>query len=56
GVNYPRGPLAWCDALGADWVVRVLEHLGTTYGLDRYRVSPLLRRKVWSRGSFHGQQ
>lgn len=56
GVNYPRGPLAWCDALGADWVVRVLEHLGATYGLDRYRVSPLLRRKFWSRGSFHGKQ
>ena len=47
GVNYPRGPLAWADAIGAaargrqcwtTWRAR--------YGEDRYRVSPLLRRRL----------
>jgi 3-hydroxybutyryl-CoA dehydrogenase len=46
GVNYPRGPLAWCDAVGAQQVVTVLHNLATVYGEDRYRVSPLLRRKL----------
>jgi 3-hydroxybutyryl-CoA dehydrogenase len=44
GTNYPEGPLAWADSLGADRVVRVLEHLREHYGEERYRVSPLLRR------------
>jgi 3-hydroxybutyryl-CoA dehydrogenase len=46
GVNYPRGPLAWCDAVGARQIVTVLHNLATVYGEDRYRVSPLLRRKL----------
>src|SRR2546428_14128847 len=46
GVNYPAGPLAWADAIGLPNVVAVLDHLASTYGEDRYRVSPLLRRKV----------
>lgn len=46
GVNYPRGPLAWLDAIGLPHVVCVLCHLAATYGEDRYRVSPLLRRKL----------
>jgi len=46
GVNYPRGPLAWADAVGLRHIVAVLHHLGQTYGEDRYRVSPLLRRKL----------
>jgi 3-hydroxybutyryl-CoA dehydrogenase len=46
GVNYPRGPLAWADSIGLDHVVKVLANLGATYGEDRYRVSPLLRRKL----------
>jgi 3-hydroxybutyryl-CoA dehydrogenase len=50
GVNYPRGPLAWADAIGLAQVTSVLRHLADTYGEDRYRVSPLLRRKV-SNGS-----
>ena len=44
GVNYPKGPLAWCDALGAASVLATLEWLHTEYGEDRYRPSPLLRR------------
>ncbi|MGJ7916923.1 3-hydroxyacyl-CoA dehydrogenase PaaH [Massilia sp. LXY-6] len=46
GVNYPRGPLAWADAVGLRHVVTVLASLAGTYGEDRYRVSPLLRRKL----------
>jgi len=46
GVNYPRGPLAWADAVGIHHIVTVLANLAITYGEDRYRVSPLLRRKL----------
>ncbi|MFL6631814.1 MAG: 3-hydroxyacyl-CoA dehydrogenase PaaH [Massilia sp.] len=46
GVNYPRGPLAWADAIGLHHVFTVLANLGAAYGEDRYRVSPLLRRKL----------
>jgi 3-hydroxybutyryl-CoA dehydrogenase len=56
GVNYPRGPLAWADAVGVQHIVTVLSHLVDAYGEDRYRVSPLLRRKLASSangGRFH---
>jgi 3-hydroxybutyryl-CoA dehydrogenase len=46
GVNYPRGPLAWGDAVGAARVLTVLDHLTAAYGEDRYRASPWLRQKV----------
>jgi 3-hydroxybutyryl-CoA dehydrogenase len=46
GVNYPRGPLAWADSVGIAHIVTVLGNLAATYGEDRYRVSPLLRRKL----------
>ncbi len=53
GVNYPRGPLAWADAIGVGHVVTVLNHLAASYGEDRYRVSPLLRRKHASGATIH---
>ena len=46
GVNYPRGPLAWADSVGLEHIGAVLTNLAATYGEDRYRVSPLLRRKL----------
>jgi 3-hydroxybutyryl-CoA dehydrogenase len=46
GVNYPRGPLAWADSVGIGHIVAVLSNMAATYGEDRYRVSPLLRRKL----------
>ena len=46
GVNYPCGPLAWADSVGLEHIVTVLANLAATYGEDRYRVSPLLRRKI----------
>ncbi|MBA5688198.1 3-hydroxyacyl-CoA dehydrogenase PaaH [Rugamonas apoptosis] len=53
GVNYPRGPLAWADAVGVDHVVTVLHNLAIAYGEDRYRVSPLLRRRQASGAAIH---
>ncbi len=56
GVNYPRGPLAWADALGLPFVVAVLENIGKAYGEDRYRVSTLLRRKAEAGKSFFSSE
>lgn len=50
GVNYPRGLLAWGDALGPAAVLATLESLQQEYGEDRYRPSPLLRRVARSGG------
>lgn len=51
GVNYPRGPIAWAEAVGLPHVFTVLANLGATYGEDRYRVSPLLRRRLAAQSS-----
>lgn len=53
GVNYPRGPLAWADALGLAFVHRTLTHLQQSYGEERYRPSFLLRRKALAEETFH---
>ena len=53
GVNYPRGPLAWADAVGIGQVVTVLGNLAASYGEDRYRISPLLRRKLANGALIH---
>ena len=53
GVNYPRGPLAWADAIGLSHVHEVLRNLGATYGEDRYRISPLIQRNFVVRKTFH---
>ncbi|MEE4377005.1 MAG: 3-hydroxyacyl-CoA dehydrogenase PaaH, partial [Candidatus Competibacteraceae bacterium] len=54
GVNYPHGPLQWADDISLSAVLAVLDNLARTYGEDRYRASPLLRRKVFGGRSFHG--
>jgi 3-hydroxybutyryl-CoA dehydrogenase len=46
GVNYPRGPFAWADAIGVGTVRNALAHLATHYGEDRYRMSPLIARRA----------
>jgi 3-hydroxybutyryl-CoA dehydrogenase len=56
GVNYPRGPLEWADAIGVSRVLEVLDHLAGMYGEDRYRASPLLRRKALACGTFHARE
>ncbi len=53
GLNYPRGPLAWADAIGPERVLAVLDNLVSTYGEDRYRASPLLLRRVSAGRNLH---
>ena len=52
GVNYPRGPLEWAEAIGLKPVLEALDHLARSYGEDRYRAAWLLRRKVMAKGRF----
>jgi 3-hydroxybutyryl-CoA dehydrogenase len=54
GVNYPKGPLAWADSVGLPAIRTVLSNLGTSYGEDRYRISPLIQRHVFSKRPLHG--
>jgi 3-hydroxybutyryl-CoA dehydrogenase len=48
GLNHPRGPLAWGDAIGLDHVLSVLDALWDEHHEERYRAAPLLRRLVLS--------
>ena len=54
GVNYPKGLLAWGDAIGVATILARLEALQAEYGEDRYRPSPYLRRVVRSGGTLLG--
>jgi 3-hydroxybutyryl-CoA dehydrogenase len=54
GVNYPKGLLAWGDAIGAATILARLEALQAEYGEDRYRPSPYLRRVVRTGGTLLG--
>jgi 3-hydroxybutyryl-CoA dehydrogenase len=46
GLNHPRGPLAWGDAIGADVVLETLLGLWEEYREERYRPAPALVRAV----------
>jgi len=46
GLNHPRGPLEWADAIGLDHVLAVLDALADEYREERYRAAPVLRRLV----------
>ncbi len=46
GVNYPRGPLAWADAIGLARLRETLVNLAAHYGDPRYRLSPLIARRA----------
>jgi 3-hydroxybutyryl-CoA dehydrogenase len=46
GLGYPKGPLAWGDAIGAARVAAILEALLAASGDPRYRASPWLRRRA----------
>jgi len=48
GLNYPRGILAWADAIGLDHVLGVLDALNLEYGEERYRAAPAMRRLALS--------
>ena len=47
GVNYPAGPFEWLALLGAPVIVDALDGLFDAYRSERYRVSPLLRQRLW---------
>ena len=44
GLNHPRGPLAWGDAIGADAVLDTILALWEEYREERYRPAPALVR------------
>jgi 3-hydroxybutyryl-CoA dehydrogenase len=46
GLNYPNGPLAMGDALGAKRILAILDELHGFYGDPRYRPSAWLRRRA----------
>jgi 3-hydroxybutyryl-CoA dehydrogenase len=46
GLNHPRGPLEWGDAIGPSQVLAALERLHADYREERYRPAPLLVRAV----------
>jgi len=48
GVNYPAGPFEWLAAIGATTIVQTLDALFESTRNERYRVSPLLRQRLWS--------
>jgi len=48
GVNYPAGPFEWLAQLGAPLVVDALAGLFEAYRSERYRISPLLRQRLWA--------
>lgn len=51
-VNYPKGLLKWCDEIGAEEVLTMLEIMQDHYGEDRYRPSPLLRTMAKNNETF----
>jgi 3-hydroxybutyryl-CoA dehydrogenase len=46
GLGYPRGPLAWGDAIGVPTVRRILDGLLQATGDPRYRASTWLTRRA----------
>ncbi len=46
GVNYPKGLVKWADEIGIAHCVSVLDTLYEEYHEDRYRCSPILRKKA----------
>lgn len=53
GVNYPKGLLKWCDEIGVEKVVSILDALREEYQEDRYRTSPLLKRMAGAGKKFY---
>ena len=46
GLGYPKGPLAWGDALGPARILAILDAMQDFYGDPRYRASPWLKRRA----------
>jgi 3-hydroxybutyryl-CoA dehydrogenase len=50
GLNHPRGPLAWGEAIGLDHVLATVDGLWEHLRDPRYRAAPWLRRAVAAGG------
>jgi 3-hydroxybutyryl-CoA dehydrogenase len=50
GLNHPRGPFAWCDAIGLQHVCTTLDALWRERREERYRLAPLLQRRAMLAG------
>jgi 3-hydroxybutyryl-CoA dehydrogenase len=50
GLNHPRGPLAWLEAIGSEHVCSVLDALWRERREERYRIAPALLRRAMLAG------
>jgi 3-hydroxybutyryl-CoA dehydrogenase len=50
GLNHPRGPFAWCDAVGLRHVCATLDALWRERREERYRLAPLLQHRAMLAG------
>jgi 3-hydroxybutyryl-CoA dehydrogenase len=50
GLNHPRGPFAWCEAIGIEQVCATLDALWRERREERYRLAPLLQRRAMLAG------
>jgi 3-hydroxybutyryl-CoA dehydrogenase len=44
GTNYPKGPFEWCDQIGVDNVVDLIEAMHRATGDGKYKLAPALKR------------
>jgi 3-hydroxybutyryl-CoA dehydrogenase len=50
GLNHPRGPYAWGEAIGVEQVCATIDALWRERREERYRVAPLLQRRAMLAG------
>jgi 3-hydroxybutyryl-CoA dehydrogenase len=50
GLNHPRGPFAWCEAIGVEHVCATIDALWRERREERYRLAPLLQRRAMLAG------
>ena len=50
GLNHPRGPFVWLEAIGVEHVCAVLDGLWRERREERYRIAPLLWRRAMLAG------
>jgi 3-hydroxybutyryl-CoA dehydrogenase len=56
GLGYPKGPLAWGDAIGPDNILAILQAIQRITGDPRYRPSLWLRRRAMLRLSLRAPE
>jgi 3-hydroxybutyryl-CoA dehydrogenase len=50
GMGHPRGPFAWCEAIGIEHVCTTIDALWRERREERYRVAPLLQHRAMLAG------